>query len=127
MPSDKNNYIVIIRDPSPFKQSFPFSNPLRNDESMNRKVTPLLLAPTLLNDSGNKRFTGFFGFHPHLKPQLNPNAVSEINQIWPVSSICIDGAMLKILALCVSWFARKLRDRRTDRQTDRRTDRQTRR
>ena len=39
-------------------------------------------------------------------------------QIWIDSSICIDGATLKILVLCVSWFARKLAHRQTDRQMD---------
>ena len=43
-----------------------------------------------------------------------PNALSEINQIWIVSSICIDGTTLKIVILCVSWFARKLTHRQTD-------------
>ena len=40
--------------------------------------------------------------------KFNPSAFSEMNQIWIVSSICIDGATLKILVLCVSWFTRKL-------------------
>ena len=43
-------------------------------------------------------FIGFF--------QFNPKALSEMNQIWTDSSICIDEATLKILVLCVSWFAR---------------------
>ena len=51
-------------------------------------------------------FRGFF--------QFNPNALSEMNQIWINSSICLDGATLKILVLCVSWFARKLAHRQTD-------------
>ena len=51
-------------------------------------------------------FRGFF--------QFNPNALSEMNQIWIDSSVCIDGATLKIL-VCVSWFARKLAHRQTDR------------
>ena len=50
--------------------------------------------------------------------QFNPNASSELTQIWTDSSVCIDGAMLKILALCVSWFARKLAHRQTDGRTD---------
>ena len=56
-------------------------------------------------------FRGFF--------QFNPNALSEINQIWIDSSVCIDGATLKILVLCVSWFARKLAHRQTDGRTRR--------
>ena len=54
-------------------------------------------------------FRGFF--------QFNLNASSEMNQIWNDSSICIDGATLKILVLCVSWFARILAHRQTDRRT----------
>ena len=50
--------------------------------------------------------------------QFNPNALTEINQIWKDSSACIDGATLKILVLCVSWFARKLAHRQTDGRTD---------
>ena len=50
--------------------------------------------------------------------QFNPNALSEMNQIWIDSSVCIDGAMLKILVLCISWFARKLAHRQTDRRTN---------
>ena len=46
--------------------------------------------------------------------QFNPNALSEMNQIWIDSSICIDGATLKSLVLCVSWFARKLAHGETD-------------
>ena len=42
-----------------------------------------------------------------------------MNQIWIVSRGSIDGAILKILVLCVSWFARKFVYRQTDRQTDR--------
>ena len=45
---------------------------------------------------------------------LNPKSLSEKNQIWIVSSIGIDGATLKILVLCVSWFARKLAHSQTD-------------
>ena len=52
--------------------------------------------------------------------KFNPNALSEMNQNWIVSRRSIDGAMLKILVLCVSWFARKLVFRQTDRWTDRR-------
>ena len=50
--------------------------------------------------------------------KFNPNASSEMNQFWIDSSICIDGATLKMLLLCVSWFARKLAHRQTDSQTD---------
>ena len=46
--------------------------------------------------------------------KFNPDALSEMNQIWIVSSICIDGATLKIFVMCVSWFARKLAHRQTD-------------
>ena len=41
-----------------------------------------------------------------------------MNQIWIVSSICIDRATLEILFPCVSWFARKLAHRQTDRHGD---------
>ena len=43
-----------------------------------------------------------------------PNALLEMNQIWIVSSICIDKSTLKISVLCVLWFARKLAHRQTD-------------
>ena len=61
MPSDKNNYIVIIRDPSPFKNCFLFLNPSRFDKSMNRKVTPLLSPLPMLIIRENQRFTGIWG------------------------------------------------------------------
>ena len=51
-------------------------------------------------------FSVFFSF--------NPNTLSEMNQIWIVSSICINGATLKILVLRVLWFSRKLAHRQTD-------------
>ena len=54
-----------------------------------------------------------------------PNALSEMNQIWIVSSICIDGATLTILVLCVSGFTRKLAPGQTDGRTDGHTDRRT--
>ena len=47
-----------------------------------------------------------------------PNALSETNQIWIVSSISMVGAMLKILVLYVSWFTRKLTHGQTDAQTE---------
>ena len=46
-----------------------------------------------------------------------PNALSEMNQIWIVSSTCLDGATLKILVLRVLWLAHKIGSQ-TDRQTD---------
>ena len=47
-----------------------------------------------------------------------PIALSEMNQIWIVSSICIEEVTLEIWALCVLWFARKLARRQTDRHSD---------
>ena len=43
---------------------------------------------------------------------------SPTRQIWIDSRGSIDGGMLKILVLCVLWFARKLVYRRTDGRTD---------
>ena len=51
-----------------------------------------------------------------------PKALSGTNQICIVCSISIDGATLRILVLCVSWFARKLTHGQTDGRTHRRTD-----
>ena len=69
MPSDKNNYIVIIRDPSSFKQCFPFSNPSRIDKSTNLKVTPLLLPLPMLFHRDNQRFYGNLGVFIPIQPQ----------------------------------------------------------
>ena len=57
---------------------------------------------------------GFYHVIPNLVVRNEPNL--------DCFQRSIDGAMLKILVLCVLWFARKLVYRRTDRQTDRQTD-----
>ena len=74
MPSDKNNYIVRIRDPSQFKNCFLFSNPSRFDKSMNRKVTPLLPPLPMLIIRENQRFTGIWGFSPPFIPKKSRRA-----------------------------------------------------
>ena len=78
-----------------------------------------------INKTSKKRITrsfswGAFSFLFFAFFIIFPNAWSKINQMWIVFSICIDGATLKMLFLCVLWFARKLAQ--TDRQTDKQTD-----
>ena len=60
----------------------------------------------------------FLAFYSVVFYKFNPNALSELNQIWVDSRRSTDGAMVKILVLCVSWFARKLVYRQTDGRTD---------